>query len=278
MERPDFYAPPAAPNLSEAAPSREVAARVEYAQFFIRGVARLLDMVVDLGFSLAAGAASGILIAAIAPPGHIDAAWIAHMKQPQIINFIGGTVMSLAYHVFAEWLGGATLGKLLVGLRVRSTHLGPCTFHGALMRNLGYFVDALFFGAVAYGSMQQSQQQQRLGDKWGNTVVIKARSLEDGPTAGQPNPRQCGGSRGRDRLRRRLHAPSRALGRHRKPSAHHRRRHRPAGDARVRGARWVYRRDRRRARPSPSRQFTGCWSSRLPPGNRYFPCRPRLPH
>jgi hypothetical protein len=63
--------------------------------------------------------------------------------------------------------------------------LGPCTLRGAILRNLGYYVDAFFFGMVAYGSMSRSPMQQRLGDKWGRTVVVKVASLAHPPSAGR---------------------------------------------------------------------------------------------
>ena len=87
------------------------------------------------------------------------------------------TVAVSAYHVTSEWIGGATFGKLVLGLRVRNTELGRCTLGGAIIRTLGYFVDALFFGLVAYLVMQESPRKQRLGDQWGKTVVVEATSL-----------------------------------------------------------------------------------------------------
>jgi len=85
-----------------------------------------------------------------------------------------------AYHLTSEWIGGATVGKLALGLRVRNAQLGRCTFVGALVRTLAYYLDALFFGLVAYLVMQESEMKQRLGDKWGNTVVVEASSLAPG--------------------------------------------------------------------------------------------------
>lgn len=87
------------------------------------------------------------------------------------------TVAVSAYHVASEWIGGATIGKLVLGLRVRNTELGRCTLGGAIIRTLGYFVDALFFGLVAYLVMKESPRKQRLGDQWGKTVVVEAPSL-----------------------------------------------------------------------------------------------------
>lgn len=45
------------------------------------------------------------------------------------------------------------------------------------MRSLGYYVDALFFGAVGYFAMQGNTSQQRHGDRWAKTVACKRSSL-----------------------------------------------------------------------------------------------------
>jgi hypothetical protein len=41
-----------------------------------------------------------------------------------------------------------------------------------LIRELGYFVDALFFGLVGYMEMTPPQEQ-RFGDEWAHTMVCK---------------------------------------------------------------------------------------------------------
>jgi hypothetical protein len=42
-----------------------------------------------------------------------------------------------------------------------------------LIRELGYFVDALFFGLIGYAAMRGTDQQQRYGDEWAGTIVCK---------------------------------------------------------------------------------------------------------
>jgi hypothetical protein len=43
----------------------------------------------------------------------------------------------------------------------------------ALIRDLAYHIDALFFGLIGYTSMQAGPLNQRYGDVWGKTVVVK---------------------------------------------------------------------------------------------------------
>ena len=61
---------------------------------------------------------------------------------------------------------------------------------GALGRSLAYFIDALFCGLVAYWVMSDSRWQQRLGDRWGKTIVMKASDIQ--PKFG-PQPGIAGG-------------------------------------------------------------------------------------
>jgi hypothetical protein len=48
-----------------------------------------------------------------------------------------------------------------------------CRLVPAVIRELGYFVDSIFFGLVGYFAMQKTYQEQRYGDQWAKTVVCK---------------------------------------------------------------------------------------------------------
>jgi uncharacterized RDD family membrane protein YckC len=186
MDGPNFYAPPAAPIVTGPASPIEAAAQAEYAGFGLRAAARGLDWIVQSFLSML-GRAAGMFILVAITPGHSTDAALARLSTRESFasTLAYSLLMSFSYHVFAEWLGGATVGKLLLGLRVRSVALGPCSFGGALLRHLAFFFDSILFGAVAFGSMRNSPTRQRLGDKWGKTVVVKARSLQVGPTPGR---------------------------------------------------------------------------------------------
>ena len=71
---------------------------------------------------------------------------------------------------------GSTVGKLALSMVVVQEDGAPCGLRGAVVRELGYFVDALFFGIIGYMAMQKSIREQRHGDEWAHTVVCK-RSL-----------------------------------------------------------------------------------------------------
>ena len=73
----------------------------------------------------------------------------------------------------AEGLYGASLGKLILKLRVVSEARQPITILQAFKRNLAYYYDALFFGAVGFSKMRETDLQQRNGDHWARTLVLK---------------------------------------------------------------------------------------------------------
>jgi len=134
--------------------------------FLLRGVARCVDLAVQMGVMEAALRLSGLLpMRGLLAVGD-DALFYVDIGV--------GCVAFLLYTTLAEHLGGATLGKVLTGLRVVSVEPGggPVGLRGALVRNLGFFVDSLFFGMVAYSHMANNLRRQRLGDEWAGTVVV----------------------------------------------------------------------------------------------------------
>jgi uncharacterized RDD family membrane protein YckC len=100
-------------------------------------------------------------------------------QQSTASLYLTGLVASVVYHAVTESFGGASLGKLVCGLRVTTPTLGRATFRGAVVRNLAFFIDSLFFGLVAYSSMSKSDKQLRYGDRWGGTVVVHAEGAPD---------------------------------------------------------------------------------------------------
>lgn len=152
---------------------------MQAAGFGIRAGARLIDTVVGLVLGFVAGFAVGIAGAVLAQSGSISVGWqrrLGALSPGALAMSFLGTIL---YHAIAESMGGATIGKAICGLRVRREDLSPCGFGGALIRSLAYLVDAFFCGLVAYSTMSNSRWQQRLGDRWGKTVVVNASSLRE---------------------------------------------------------------------------------------------------
>ena len=98
-------------------------------------------------------------------------------------------LITLAYLVVLERVFGATIGKLVVGIRVRLLDGSRIAWGPALMRNLARVVDAFPYaipylvGAIA---LSRSDTKQRLGDRWAKTVVILVGTDHTSSGAGAP--------------------------------------------------------------------------------------------
>jgi uncharacterized RDD family membrane protein YckC len=96
--------------------------------------------------------------AGITLPGPVLALWFA---------------LSFVYFVAFEARLGATPGKLLVGMRVRSAGGGPVSLRQASVRTALRLVDGLGLYAVAAVAVLASPAAQRLGDRAAGTVVVR---------------------------------------------------------------------------------------------------------
>ena len=167
--------------------ARPADARV--ADFPIRAVARALDTLLAVLV-----APAGVLIASVAlhasgAPGDAKA-WAAGMQELQPSGVAAAILGSSLYFALAEWIGAATLGKLICGLRVASQDFAPLRLDGALVRSFAVLVDGFLFGLPAYVSMSTSSLCQRLGDRWGGTIVVKRAQV---PAAARPAGRAAAG-------------------------------------------------------------------------------------
>jgi uncharacterized RDD family membrane protein YckC len=145
------------------------------ANFFLRLAARLLDLLFGVLIMFIANVASVLLLGALKAQGYlpIDAVFAGQLKTPA--GIVGILLGGLLYTVTAEAVGGATFGKLVLRLRVTSENLKPATFKGALLRSAGLCVDALV--VPAFLAMSRSLMSQRVGDRWGHTVVLRASAV-----------------------------------------------------------------------------------------------------
>lgn len=88
-----------------------------------------------------------------------------------IVNVIVAIALSIVYFTIFEWLYGATLGKIMLGLRVIKDNGEPCTIGAAIARGALRLIDGIFFGVPALLNMKPPLYQ-RLGDKAAKTVVV----------------------------------------------------------------------------------------------------------
>jgi uncharacterized RDD family membrane protein YckC len=147
------------------------------AGFGIRLAARFIDAVFGVLVYFAGAMAGRFAVSILADMGRVPAEWTATLQPLSPLSLVLILVGSVLYQVIADAVGGASLGKLILRLRVTAEDLTPCSFKGALIRNTAYFLDAFLFGLPAYRAMSNSLLSQRYGDQWGRTVVMRAAAV-----------------------------------------------------------------------------------------------------
>ena len=147
---------------------------LEGVSFWPRAAARLVDSAVDYMMGRCSGYIFGFLAILVIRATHSRELLLALRRVDMSIGlFFFSLLGGIAFHTICEGIHGSTPGKLLFSLVVVQEDGKPCRMRSALIRSLGYFVDALFFGLIGYLNMQKSPQQQRHGDEWAHTVVCK---------------------------------------------------------------------------------------------------------
>jgi len=79
--------------------------------------------------------------------------------------------------IIATSICGMTIGKLICGLIVVKEDGSFINFWDVVLREIAFYIDAVFYGMVASLTMRDSEKQQRIGDKWAHTVVARRASL-----------------------------------------------------------------------------------------------------
>jgi len=140
--------------------------------FWPRVGARLIDYVLHYCVTYAAGFLFSILVIA-ASGGHMPAWVLAKFRHAGLLGFVPGVLGFVIYNMICVRMHGSTLGKRLIAAVVVQESGLRCRMAPAIIRELGYFIDALFFGLVGYLAMQKTYQEQRYGDQWARTVVTQ---------------------------------------------------------------------------------------------------------
>ncbi len=157
------------PSLSRyAAP----AGKFKGATFWPRAAARIVDYVLLYFAGLFAGVLFGVLLA-VAFGGRLPAWVLARISRAHLPVYAASLLGFLAYSAICDSIHGSTLGKLLLSLQVLQEDGSSCRPQSAIIREVAYFVDALFFGFIGYSAMKDTDEQQRYGDQWAHTIVCK---------------------------------------------------------------------------------------------------------
>lgn len=145
------------------------------AGFWIRAPARAIDTAIGLLVGFMAPILAVIILAILRTRGSPHD-WVHSFRFS-----LGGLIVSMwgaiGYHTIGEYLGGASLGKLLCGLRVVRQYLARATVANTAVRNMAYIPDGFSLGGIAAITMASSPARQRLGDRWGHTLVLRRQDV-----------------------------------------------------------------------------------------------------
>lgn len=147
------------------------AGKLRGATFLPRAGARAIDFTFHYFVGRFSGFLFGLMLV-IAAGGRPPAWVLARISHVHLPAMIAGLLGSVCYFVICESIHGSTLGKLVLSLQVLQEDGTPCRVKSAIIRELGYFVDAMFFGLIGYWRMRDTVEQQRLGDEWAHTIVF----------------------------------------------------------------------------------------------------------
>ncbi len=92
--------------------------------------------------------------------------------SPAIVVLLLSMAVYFLYYILLEGITGATLGKMVMGIRVERTNGGPAGFAAAAVRNVLRIVDGLFGYLVGLIVALTSRLRQRIGDRAAGTVVV----------------------------------------------------------------------------------------------------------
>jgi len=151
---------------------------VEGKGFWIRTLAYIIDsfvlVIADYVAGLVAGLGIGIILIVITMLTGREY-YYSDTGLTQCVAFIIGLILFVLYFAIFEWLYGATLGKIVLGMRVVQEDGRLCSFNKAFVRGLYRYIDGFFFGVVAYNHMKPPLQQ-RMGDQKVKTIVISSKA------------------------------------------------------------------------------------------------------
>ncbi|MFC4986949.1 RDD family protein [Saliphagus infecundisoli] len=138
----------------------------------IRGVAMAIDTVVWFLLFIAAITLVGLIAGQSETSANgVNTELGGSLALVALVLWLG---LSVGYHTLLEWRFGKTIGKYLVRVRVTASDGSAPSLRASFVRNVLRLVDWLpAFYLVGIGALVLSEQPTRLGDRLGNTRVVR---------------------------------------------------------------------------------------------------------
>ena len=157
---------PAAPRPSLQPPAAAAGSGNAPAGLGRRALAAILDTLL-IGSLYAAG---GMWIAG--RHGGVTDSGFSLEGLPALAILLASVLFGFLYFWVLEGLFGTTLGKGVLGIRVKGMDGTRCSFLASLVRNLMRLIDAFAFYLVGFLVAVFSPLRQRLGDRLAKTIVV----------------------------------------------------------------------------------------------------------
>jgi len=149
----------------------------EYVGFWPRVGARAVDLALHYLLTFLAAISGGLLfVLAERFTGRSAQDAIQQLRNGKFLLIVCGTVGMVLYGSLCESIHGSTLGKRLMGFVVLHESKRACGFWAALGRQWAFLVDSLLCGLVGGYAMSGNLREQRYGDRWCRTVVVRRKS------------------------------------------------------------------------------------------------------
>lgn len=136
----------------------ESSTKLEYAGFWIRFGAYIIDLLGMWGIAFAVG----LVLSLMFGESVLDGSNMVWVYFPYVI-----------YNAFALSIWSTTFGKYLYGLRVFSEKKEDLNFKTALTRSLLQPFSALLFFGMGYWNMNKNDKKQAWHDKIAKTMVVR---------------------------------------------------------------------------------------------------------
>lgn len=153
-------------DVHEISDSHNTAPRI--ARLGDRAAAAFLDAFIPFPLFFLSGTLEAIRVHAVQDDGSFNLT-----GGPALLSMTIMVLGWMAYAVIAEYRFGGTIGKHVMGIRVRAIDGRPITLLQSLARNLARFVDIIGFYLVGFFAAISSDKSQRIGDRVANTAVFE---------------------------------------------------------------------------------------------------------
>jgi len=162
---------PAVPSFSGYA-QQPVTEGLRYEPFWTRAVARTIDYIFISVFVARIAVSLFRFLLTTAAGGQPPLWVLVRFQEHRSMLFFASICGYFAYQTLCTSINGSTLGKRMLSLAVLQDDGSRCRPRSAIIRELAFFIDSFFFGAVAYSGMKGNEQHKRYGDWWADTIVI----------------------------------------------------------------------------------------------------------